>query len=81
MFIFLFYLIIIINNFTLIGFFFFFQKFIQQLYLHKSKVSDNEASIEEYRWGSRAEKEIDKGQVLEFVAMVNNNNSSSHLFT
>ncbi|KAF7989240.1 hypothetical protein HCN44_007837 [Aphidius gifuensis] len=52
-------------------------KFIHQLYLQKSKVSNNEASIEEYKWGSRAEKEIDKGQVLEFVAMVHKRPATS----
>lgn len=44
------------------------QEFVRQCYLDRKKVVGGDEAAYEYRWGSRAEKELSKRQVLQFVS-------------
>jgi len=44
------------------------QEFVRQCYLDRKKVVGGDEAAYEYRWGSRAEKELTKRQVLQFVS-------------
>lgn len=44
------------------------QEFVRQCYLDRKKVVGGDEAAFEYRWGSRAEKELTKREVLQFVS-------------
>lgn len=44
------------------------QEFVRQCYVDRKKVLGGDEAAYEYRWGSRAEKELSKRQVLQFVS-------------
>ncbi|KAJ7336006.1 Melanoma-associated antigen G1 [Desmophyllum pertusum] len=44
------------------------QEFVRQCYVDRKKVLGGDEAAYEYRWGSRAEKELTKRQVLQFVS-------------
>ncbi|KAJ7336034.1 Melanoma-associated antigen G1 [Desmophyllum pertusum] len=44
------------------------QEFVRQCYVDRKKVLGGDEAAYEYRWGSRAEKELTKRQVLHFVS-------------
>lgn len=44
------------------------QEFVRQCYLDRKKVIGGDEAAYEYRWGPRAEKELTKRQVLQFVS-------------